>query len=276
MMAIESAGMTHIGKRRKNNQDALLIDDTLGLYVVADGVGGHQAGEVASHMVVDTISHNMNGSDEGGQKTETIDHDPTLSRAANHLMASIHLANYEVHQRAKSKKDYQGMGSTVSAVYFTDNTMVAANVGDSPIYLVRQGVIDLLSVPHTVQNEQAMAGPGGKKGVGASFKHVLTRAMGAKQTVKADVFEIQYFEGDMIVICSDGLSDKLSPEEILEIVTQKSPNVACRALIDLANERGGDDNVTVIVLMLNKNESKKEKIFNFFKRFGKAKTTQEN
>ncbi len=270
-MAIESSGRTHIGRRRKDNQDALLVDDTLGLYVVADGVGGHQAGEVASQMVVETLGHSMNGPSAGDVKAPRVDHDPTLSKAANQLMSSIHLANQEVHQRANSKKDYQGMGSTVSAVYFTDKTFVAANVGDSPIYLIRQGIIDLLSVPHTLQNERPMVDSEGNKSSGDSLKHVLTRAIGVKQTVKADVSEMQFFEGDRIVICSDGLSGKLNPEEILEIVTQNPPDTACRLFIDLANERGGDDNVTVIVLMLNKMASRRGKLFKFFRGLGKAK-----
>ena len=270
-MFIESAGMTHIGKRRKENQDALLIDDTLGLYVVADGVGGHQAGEVASQMAVEIICQNMNGSFDHGINGEEAAQDPTLSQAANHLMSSIHLANHEVHKSANSNKDYHGMGSTVSAVYVTDKTLVAANVGDSPIYLVRQGIIDLLSVPHTMQNEQAVVDSEGNKSLGSSFKHILTRAIGARKIVKADIFELQYFEGDTIVICSDGLSDKLSPDEILEVVTNEQPDTACRMLIDRANERGGDDNVTVIVLILNKNNSIKGKVFKFFRGLGKQK-----
>jgi protein phosphatase len=140
------------------------------------------------------------------------------------------------------------MGSTVSAVYFTDGTFIAANVGDSPIYLIRDGRIKLLSVPHTVIAEQTALDPENAARLGMEFRHVLTRAMGTEESVKADIYEIQCFKNDILVISSDGLSDKASPEEIQQLVDGNGSDVACRQLVDLANERGGDDNITAIVL----------------------------
>ena len=125
-------------------------------------------------------------------------------------------------------------------------------MGDSPIYLVHDGSIELLSVPHTVMAEQTALDPEGAKRLESKFKHMLTRAIGIEETVKTDICEIECFRGDILVISSDGLSDKVSPEEILGVVNKEQPDKACRSLVDLANERGGDDNVTVIVLKVKK------------------------
>jgi len=252
MIFVESAGLTHTGKCRRENEDALLLDDDLKLYVVADGVGGHQGGKVASELVVKSMLGSMMNSSNSSNEGDVLPPDPTLSDAANRLALSIHFANQEVFQKAQEIKACQGMGSTLSAVCFTDETMIAANVGDSPIYLIRNEAIELLSVPHTVLAERALAVPEEAGQMENTLKHVLTRAMGVEQTVTADFCEIQIFPGDAVVVCSDGLSGKLDPDEISEIVTHMNPDMACRSLIDLANDRGGDDNITVILLMLNK------------------------
>lgn len=250
MVVVESAGITDRGKKRKENEDALFLDDSLGLYVVADGMGGHQAGEIASKLVVETISDYIKTSEENGDSGDTVNSDRTLSRAANRLLSGIHLSNRVVHEAARNTSSCRGMGSTVSAVYFTEDTLIAANVGDSPIYLIRNGKIKLLSVPHTVLAEQTALDPENAVRLGMEFRHVLTRAMGTEESVKADIYEIQCFEDDILVISSDGLSDKASPQEILETVNTNRSDRACRRLVELANERGGDDNVTAIVLKI--------------------------
>jgi protein phosphatase len=248
MVIVESSGITDVGRRRKGNEDSLLVDDDMGLYVVADGMGGHQAGEVASRIVVDILRDYMKTSHEEKDEHGVTDIDETLSKAANRIISGIYLANRTVYQLSLSKESYQGMGSTVSVVYFTENTLVAANVGDSPIYLIRNDAIETLFVPHTMMAEHAAMAPKGAKPLGKQYRHMLTRAMGVKETVKPDSSEIQVFKGDILVISSDGLSDKVSPEEILDIVNKQQPDDACRVLVDLANERGGEDNITIIVL----------------------------
>jgi protein phosphatase len=248
MAIIESAGITDVGKERKGNEDSLFLDDDQRLYVVADGMGGHQAGEVASKLVVETIRDYMKRFKDEGEAEELDDSDKTLSREANRLLSSINLANNVVHNVSHTKNTYSGMGSTVSAAYFTDETLISANVGDSPIYLIHNGNIELLSTIHNLFSEQAALDPDMAMQLGPEFKHMLTRAMGIEESVKADICEIQYFKGDVLVISSDGLSDKVSPEEILDVVNKEQPDKACRSLVDLANERGGDDNITVITL----------------------------
>ena len=257
MVVIESAGISDVGKKRTGNEDALYLDDGLKLYLVADGMGGHLAGEVASGLVVDTIRDYMKRFQEGGDVEEMEDPDETLSKEANRLLSSINLANKGVHEIAQSNENYRGMGSTLSAAYFTDDTLIVANVGDSPVYLVHDGGIELMSVTHNIISEQMAINPESAKRLDHRFRHMLTRAMGIEETVQADVCEIQYFDGDVLTISSDGLSDKVSPEEILDVVKRERPEKACQTLVDLANERGGDDNVTVIVLKIKTADEKR-------------------
>lgn len=248
MVKIESAGISDIGKRRKQNEDSLFLDDRMGLYVVADGMGGHKAGEVASKLVVETIRDYIRQGQIDDRVEESVDADENLSREARLLLGGIQLSNRIVHQTALSNEAYRGMGSTVSAVYFTEKTFIVANVGDSLIYLIRDGEIEQLAVPHTLIAEQAERDPENAELLWGDFKHVLTRAMGVDDTVKADINEVPFFKDDMIVICSDGLTDKADAEEILKLVYKQRSEKACKGLVDLANSRGGDDNITAIVL----------------------------
>ena len=248
MVSIESAGISDVGRKRSGNEDSFFLDDNMRLYVVADGMGGHQAGEVASALVVETVRDYMKrfNSDEDAQELE--DPDETLSKYANRLLSGIYLANRGVYGVAQTDDTYRGMGSTVSAAYFIDDALIVANVGDSPIYLVHDGNIELLSVIHNVMAEQKAIDPEAAAELGEAFRHMLTRAIGIEENVEADICETPYFVGDRIIMSSDGLTDKVSPEEILEIVSSRPPEKACRQLVDMANERGGDDNITVIVL----------------------------
>ncbi len=248
MVVIESKGISDVGRKRKNNEDAMFLDDAINLYVVADGMGGHQAGEVASGIVVETIRDYMiqsKGVEPAGENEYT---DQSISMGANRLVSGIRLANRGVYGLSKQNEAYEGMGSTVSAVLFTDDTLIAANVGDSPVYLIHRDQIELISVLHTVLAEQMAIDPDRAGNIEPRFAHLLTRAVGIDETVWPDVCETPCFKGDVLVISSDGLSNKVTPEEILEIAGNKPPRKACAALVDLANERGGDDNITVIVL----------------------------
>lgn len=250
MIEIESSGITDVGRRREQNEDSLFYDDGMGLYVVADGMGGHNAGEVASRLVVETIRDYLNQDRADDPSHNTVDTDEKLSKDARRLLASIHLSNRVVHQTALKNEDYKGMGSTVSAVYFTDRTFIVANVGDSLVYLIRKGKIKLLSVPHTLVAEQTELDPENAELLWSDFRHVLTRAMGVDKSVQADINEIPFFINDILVISSDGLTDKATPEEILELVDDQRSDQACQKLVDLANTRGGDDNITAIVLRI--------------------------
>lgn len=265
MMVIESAGLTDVGKKRKGNEDALFLDDSLGLYIVADGMGGHRAGEVASGLVVETLGGYMKRLREHGDEEEPADADETLSREANRLLTGIHLANWSVHRLSLENPAYRGMGSTVSAVLLTGTTAVAANVGDSPIYLIHDGSIEAIYKPHTVQAAYGALHHGMIEQ--QHLRHMLTQAMGTQTTVEAHICEVQCFRGDILVMGSDGLSDKVSPEEIRYVAVRNSPERACRLLVDMANQRGGDDNVTVIVVKMGPVGGGRSRIAGIFARF---------
>jgi protein phosphatase len=247
MIVIASAGLSDIGRKRHSNQDAFLMDDAQGLYVVADGMGGHQAGEVASQIVVDSI-HQYYAASPPDADQETTRHDPSLSPDANRLREAIHYANQKVYQAAADNKAYQGMGSTLAAVHFSRNTFIAANVGDSPIYLIHENAIETLSVPHTLMAEQQEFHREDQTLFSPDLRHMLTRGMGVEDTVQPDICESPCFSGDRLVVCSDGLSGKVTPEEIRAVVAAHSAPDACQKLIEMANQRGGDDNITALVL----------------------------
>ncbi len=270
MVRIESAGISDIGKRRKQNEDSLFLDDHMGLYVVADGMGGHNAGEVASRLVVETIRDYIRKGQSEDPVEELLGIDDTLSREAQLLLAGIQLSNRIVHQTALGNEAYRGMGSTVSAVYFTEKTFIVANVGDSLIYLIRNGEIEQLAVPHTLVAEQKQRDPDNAELLWSDFKHVLTRAMGVDEKVKADISEVPFFKNDILVICSDGLTDKASAEEILELVYNRPSDKACKSLVDLANARGGDDNITAIVLKITSMENETGGLAAWIKRIMKS------
>ena len=256
MFVIEAAGLTDVGKKRKGNEDALVVDDELGLYIVADGMGGHRAGEVASKLVIESMRDYLKRFHVNGEDVEELeDADSSLSKEANRIESGIRLSNSVVFQIANREEAYQGMGSTVSVIYFNERTLVAANVGDSPIFLIHKDKIELLSEPHTVVAEQAAIDPEGARQLGGEFRHMLTRAIGTEERVRANVCEIPYFKDDILVICSDGLTDLVESNEILDVVRIHPPEQACRSLIDLANQRGGTDNITVVVLKVKKSNT---------------------
>jgi len=241
MVIVTSAGISDVGRKRPSNEDRILLDDARGLYLVADGMGGHQAGEVASALVVQSICDFLS---RPAPENDVRPHG-SLSARAYRLLAGIEWSNRLVHQTSNEHADYRGMGSTVAAVCFAEDTLIAANVGDSPIYLIRSGMINLLSVPHTLQADLPFD-------TQAPFmSHILTRAVGPKSAVEADICELNCFKDDRLVICSDGLSTKVAPEEISAITSAHSPADSCSALVELANERGGEDNISAVVLRVS-------------------------
>ena len=245
MIEIEAAGLTDIGRVRENNEDAYFIDEVNRFYLVADGMGGHQAGEIASGLVVATIQELLRTPPDD---SEPYDH--LLSPAANTLAALVRAANTAVYEKSREHEKYRGMGSTLAAVLYTDTTAIVANVGDSPVYLVRGQNIEPLSVTHTVAAELGRTHSAQLKNLSEKVQHMLTRAIGIEPEVVPDICELQCFHGDIFVLCSDGLSNKVSPPEIADIVTAAPPGVACRELVNLANQRGGEDNITVIILKI--------------------------
>jgi serine/threonine protein phosphatase PrpC len=251
MIMVQAAGFSDIGKVRKANEDSFLLNEPNGLYVVADGMGGHRGGGVASRIAIEAIDAYIatppqETSGENGTNTSE-----PQSADAKRLRQSIFIANQRIYKQSLTDKACRGMGTTVSALYLSGNTIITANVGDSPIYLLRNGEIETLYTPHTLLHEQkkipkSMEGRFSK----GKLSHILTRAVGIRWDVLPDIVETPGFKDDIIVLCSDGLSGKLSKEEIRDVVYQNDSETACRKLTDLANQRGGEDNITVIVVKI--------------------------
>lgn len=239
-----AAGLSDLGRKRPDNEDALLLDDGLGLYAVADGMGGHQAGEIASRLVLDTIHSQLiaHGTPPDAQDAMA---------ARRRLQRAVAAANQAVFERSLTDPACQGMGSTVAAVWLVGSALLAINVGDSPIFHLRGESMAQISVTH---NLAAEGGSGVPRAAGqdarSPWRHVLTRAMGVGASVEADLCAMPLQAGDGIVIASDGLSDAVAAEEIAALARRFAPAEACRRLIDAANARGGEDNISVIVISL--------------------------
>lgn len=249
-MRVVSSAKTDVGKRRKVNQDAYFLEDDLGLYVVADGMGGHAAGEVAAWEAVEAI-HDMVVS--GRPVIENFKSDPKSHDLATDvcriLEGAIQSATYMVFGIAEQSPDYHGMGTTISAMLLMGNNAVIAQVGDSRIYCIRGKKEIQLTEDHTLINWQIREGiltP--EEAKTAPHKNVITRAVGNKDYVQVDTQLIKVERGDKFLICSDGLHGYLNNGEIQKVLRSMSPEHACDAFIDLANERGGKDNITAVVL----------------------------
>jgi protein phosphatase len=241
---ILSFGLSDVGKKRANNEDAYLLDDEQNLYIVADGMGGHQAGEIASSLAVKTIYETLRA-----RSGEAPVHE-ALPRA-------VKLASATIFHAAQEKPDLHGMGTTVTGLSFehdrADPIMAClAHVGDSRAYLLRGEQIEQLSSDHTWVAEQVREGlitPA--QAARSPFRHVIARSVGFEEDVDVDTRIFPVREGDILVLCSDGLSNLLSPEEIQDTVLEGFLRDGPRRLVKLANERGGDDNITVLVVYVN-------------------------
>lgn len=249
-MKLKTAGGTDTGLKRKTNEDRYLIREDLGLFIVADGMGGHRAGEVASRMVVDTMvdywtrmRSKQIPSFLGPVKKE-------ISGMANHLVNSIYMSNIMVHE-AQKKPEYLRMGSTVSAVFAENDTLWLANVGDSPVFLYDNGEMKLLSEEHSIQAEQKSMGPEKLFGLdNTALKNVLTRVIGMQENVEVYITKVVPGAGNIILLCSDGLVNYTNEETISKITGDPLLSIEkkVKCLIDEAIKGGGGDNVTVILI----------------------------
>ena len=232
------------------NEDALFVDDALGLYAVADGMGGHNAGEVASQEAIDTI-HGMVV--RGAAVIRALEAEsPTpddLRKAQRLLESAVQAATYMVFGIAQHDPDQQGMGTTLSALLVAGRVGVTAQVGDSRVYLVRDGVASQLTEDHTLIGWQLKQGIiSAEEAAHSPHKNVITRAVGSREYVQVDVHCFPVRVGDTFLLCSDGLHGYLRDPEEIPPITELGPTVAARRFIDLANERGGKDNITAVVI----------------------------
>ncbi len=241
-MILRAAAGTDVGRRRRINEDRYALAPELGLYLVADGMGGHSAGQVASELAA-----------EAALRTVRALQDAAVSPAEK-LCFAVSSANREIFQAGRERPELAGMGTTLVAVLALEGRAALAHVGDSRAYLLRGGHIRQLTDDHSVVGELLR-----RREISADaarehpHRHVLTRALGVRPAVEPDLAELSPEEGDVFTLCSDGLTSHVRDEEIAErMAVDEDPEAAADALIELANARGGEDNITVVVLRWEK------------------------
>ncbi len=253
-MQIRADGLTDIGRCRQSNEDSLFLDDKQSFYVVADGVGGQPAGEIASQLVAERLP-------------EILDRLATAERTdyCDILDQAVREVNNRLIETATSHQAWKGMSTTVVTAWCRPDTVCFANVGDSRAYLVRDQQIAQISEDHTVLAEQQREGLADQDS-SSHLAHVLTRCLGLEEEVEVCVGSMPVFDGDRILLCSDGLTDSLSEEVIRSVVLSASkPGEGCRMLVELANRNGGRDNITVVLIFFDQ-ETLKTKITSLFGR----------
>lgn len=245
-----ATGETNVGMKRAVNEDAFTLLDEDSLYVVADGMGGHASGEVASKMAIDTLREFFRATSADPEATWPYKMDKARGYEENRLITSIKLSNLRIYENAQRDAKLRGMGTTLVAMLVVDDGVLIAHVGDSRAYRLRDGKLTQLTEDHSLLNDYIKMKRLSEEEI-ANFPHknVIVRALGMKETVKVDTQLDRPQPGDIYVLCSDGLCGPASDEEIHEIVLgeQKDLKLAASKLIERANDNGGPDNITVVL-----------------------------
>lgn len=248
-LRIEVAGETDVGRKRSHNEDNFAIFAEYGLYIVADGMGGHASGEVASKMAVDTLQEFFAATADDPERTWPYKMDRNKGYEENRLITGIKLSNLRIYETSHRNAKQRGMGTTIAALFAVEDGVYVAHVGDSRCYRVREKSIELLTEDHSLLNDYKKMKQLTEEEI-ANFPHknVIVRALGMKDTVKVDTRFESPRAGDTMLLCSDGLCGPVTDEEILEII-DSSPDLptATHRLIEAANENGGPDNVTCVL-----------------------------
>jgi len=248
-LRIEVAGETNVGMKRTHNEDNFSIIEDSGLYVVADGMGGHASGEVASKMAVDSLKEFFAATAQDPERTWPYKMDRSKGYEENRLITGIKLANLRIYESAQRDPRQRGMGTTVVAMFAVEDGVYVAHVGDSRIYRVRDGKIEQLTEDHSLLNDYIKMKRLTPEEI-ANFPHknVIVRALGMKDTVKVDTRYEQPRAGDTYLLCSDGLSGPVTDPEMLEIISgTQDLKTAATKLIERGNQNGGPDNITVVL-----------------------------
>lgn len=248
--AIKACGLSDVGKKRKHNEDAFSSDVSERLFIVADGMGGHAAGEVASKITVETIGEFIAATRQKEEATWPFKYNHELDFNSNRLAVAIEKANERVMAAVAAQPWLKGMGTTVVAGLLNEKILSLAHVGDSRAYLLRDGQLSRLTDDHSWVHEQVAAGILTEEEAKTHpLKNVVTRALGGGPSVSPDLQELVFSSGDRFLFCSDGLTTMVSDEEIRDAAMSiADPEGLCRTLVDMANEKGGVDNVTVVVV----------------------------
>ncbi len=246
-MRITSCGITDVGVKRTNNEDNYLINDELNLFVVCDGMGGHAGGEFASAIAVNTVEEVLS-SLETTPEIEAAREEGGVEVMRERLRYAIRLAGKRIYEKAAAEPEYHGMGTTCLVLLIDGANAFVAHVGDSRGYVIRDGRIEQLTEDHSLVNEKIRAGlltPDQARH--HKLKNIITRSLGYTEDVEIDIQVRAIRRGDKFLLCSDGLSNLVEPAEIGEIVRSMGPQEAGRHLVQVACERGGDDNITAVI-----------------------------
>jgi serine/threonine protein phosphatase PrpC len=249
-MHLSAHGASHPG-RRSSNEDALYVDPAVGLFIVADGMGGHNAGEVAAHLAIDAITEFVMHSRNARDLTWPYGLDPELSLDGNRLRNAIHLANNRVIDAAESRSDYAGMGTTVVAAIVNDGRLVFVGVGDSRVYVSHEGTMQQLTQDDSWVATVLAREPGVSETALAQhpMRHVLTNVVGGRSDAEPEVAEHTFLSGDVLLLCSDGLHGSLTLDDIAEVLRSGgSCELMTASLIERALANGATDNVTAVVV----------------------------
>lgn len=248
-LAIQAHGRTDVGQRRPINEDSICVAPELGLFVVADGMGGHAAGEVASKTAVQSLQDFIEMAQRDQDFTWPFGFDDRLTRRENLLHTAVMIANRRVCDIAQSNAECLGMGTTLAVLQLFPGEAVLAHVGDSRIYRMRDGVLKPLTRDHSWVNEQIQRNVLTEEEARTHrWRNVITRALGNRQDIEIDVVTLPTNPGDLFLICSDGLTSMLTDGEIAEqLAATGDLEAATDALIDAANAAGGFDNISVIL-----------------------------
>ena len=248
---LRCVGLTDTGKVREHNEDTIAVDPDIGLLVLADGMGGYNAGEVASGIAVKTIVNLVKEQVER-EDLNVQDREAGLSRPTIILRDAIHRANKIIYQTARTQPQCEGMGTTVVAALFFDNKITIAHVGDSRLYRQRAGgeKIEQVTLDHSLLQELVDRGfYSAEEAQRAANKNYVTRALGVEPNVDVEIQEVPVAKGEVYILCSDGLSDMVEDEDIHLTINTFSANLdtVAKQLIQLANDNGGRDNVSVVM-----------------------------
>ncbi len=247
-MRFVSYAITDKGVVRPRNEDSYFQDDDLHLYVVADGMGGHKGGDVASNMAVAEIE-NVVRSWEPDQHNEITGVDGPVPEEEAKLVTALKRANTRIWKESEQNPERRGMGTTSTGMLVSNGQATVAHVGDSRAYLIRDNRMMQITEDHSWVNEQVKAGfITDEEARNHRLKNLITRSLGHEATVKVDVVRLKLEEGDRCFLCSDGLTNLVRDEEIKDIATRLPPQQALEELVRLANERGGHDNITAVMV----------------------------
>jgi serine/threonine protein phosphatase PrpC len=252
-MKVQFAGQTDVGLKRGHNEDSYFLMAEHNLYMVADGMGGHSSGEVASRMAVETVAQFFRDTAEDEEFTWPYRLDSGSSYEENRFATGVKLANLRIHETAAQNARQRGMGTTVVGAHFVRDGIIIGHVGDSRCYRIRGGEIALLTEDHSLLNDYIkMKGLTAAEAENFPHKNVILRALGMKDTVQVDVRTETPELGDYYLLCSDGLSGMVTDEQLRDLVLSADGDLqdACSKLIDAANAAGGTDNITCVLLRL--------------------------